>query len=136
MTTGMELLMASGKTIGEVLAEKNAEIERLRQELNTALSDKWMDNSYRSRAERAEAALALYEMAAQGAATMEQFEEEISRRERAEAALATAPYEALGFAHAWCCSLLDHGQDPRTTECGVLLKKWADFRALAEKEKP
>jgi hypothetical protein len=44
------------------------------------------------------------------------------RQVRAERDAAT--YEALGFAHAWCCHLLDVARDPRNVECAQLLNDW------------
>lgn len=33
-------------------------------------------------------------------------------------------YEALGFAYAWACSLLDRGLDPREVEVPELTERW------------
>ena len=38
------------------------------------------------------------------------------------------PEMALGFAHAWCCSLLDQGIDPRQVEVPKLLEDWNKVR--------
>lgn len=69
--------------------------------------------------ERLRRELALYETAAQGAATMEQFEEEISRRERAEAHLATARRWALEEAKSLVTKLFVAARFDKTTHLGL-----------------
>ena len=44
------------------------------------------------------------------------------------------PEMALGFAHAWCCSLLDQGIDPRQVEVPKLLEDWNNAQQKEEKK--
>ena len=34
-----------------------------------------------------------------------------------------ARYEAIGWTHAFCCSTLDHGRDPRQVDFAAMLKQ-------------
>lgn len=44
------------------------------------------------------------------------------RLEDAEAAIKAAVYEAIGWAHAYCCLSLDNNCDPRTLEVPILIE--------------
>lgn len=40
-----------------------------------------------------------------------------------EQAKREARYEAIGWAHAFCCSTLDQGRDPRQVDCAAMLEQ-------------
>ena len=111
------------------------EIERLRTLLETANSYGSGENAARLKAEaeverlRAELAAVKLQLvvgingdvvAASGAAAQEAVKQMNALRAERDA----ATYEALGFAHAWCCHLLDVARDPRNVECAQLLNDW------------
>jgi hypothetical protein len=103
------------KTYFDLMKENNGakeEIERLLAERNDLAVD------------RVKLGVELTQTRLERDALVEKLRLACERGDVADAARDAATYEALGFAHAWCCHLLDVARDPRNVECGHLLIDW------------